>query len=148
MVEKEKKDTYDRGGEAQSNKQVAELLTSILTDVKNQVSRDTTTAPSKALDEFERLTGALVLSLIVAAVSPSSGHGGISVTISGANFPAGPGPPRGFTVTFGGNGATVVSVSSREIVATTPGVGAAGQVDVVVSTATESATLLNGFTYQ
>jgi plastocyanin len=80
----------------------------------------------------------------IASVNPNSGStsGGTQVTITGTNFTSGAG------VTFGGNAATAVNVSSSTtIVATTPA-HAAGAVDVKVTNAdAQSATLTNGFTY-
>ena len=79
----------------------------------------------------------------VTSVSPNTGStlGGTSVTITGTGFFA----PA--TVTFGGNAAGgVVVVSSTTITALTPP-GAAGPVDVVVTTTCGPGTLPGGFTY-
>ncbi|MBI3650153.1 MAG: IPT/TIG domain-containing protein [Acidobacteria bacterium] len=80
----------------------------------------------------------------VSSISPSSGPlgGGTSVTITGNGFLS------GATVTFGGAGATGVTVvSSTAITATTPA-HTAGAVNVVVTnTDTQSGTLTNGYTY-
>ena len=80
----------------------------------------------------------------VTGVSPNTGAtaGGISVLITGTNFAA------GAAVTFGGAGATNVSVTSgTSITATTPA-HAAGAVNVVVTNAGgQSGTLAGGYTY-
>jgi len=77
-------------------------------------------------------------------VVPNSGTtaGGTSVTISGTNFVS------GATVTFGGTGATGVTVvNATTITATTPA-RAAGAVNVVVTNPGGlSGTLTNGYTY-
>lgn len=82
----------------------------------------------------------------ITSVSPNAGvvSGGASVTIRGANYS---GTPGATSVTFGGVPATNVSVlGSGMITARTPA-HAIGAVDVVVTTASETATLVNGFTY-
>lgn len=80
----------------------------------------------------------------VSSVSPNSGStdGGTSVTVTGTGFSS------GASVTFGGAGATGVTVvGSTSITATTPA-HAAGEVNVVVTnTDGQSGTLTNGFTY-
>lgn len=80
----------------------------------------------------------------VSAISPNSGSttGGTAVTIAGTNF------QQGATVSIGGAGATSVNVASTTtITAVTPS-HAAGTVNVVVTNPdNQSATLVNGFTY-
>ncbi|MCI0341791.1 MAG: IPT/TIG domain-containing protein [Planctomycetales bacterium] len=79
----------------------------------------------------------------LASIAPTSGpsSGGTVVTLSGTNFYA------GATVTIGGAAATVTSLSSTQIVATT-GAGPVGPGNVVVTNLDgQSATLTNGFTY-
>lgn len=79
----------------------------------------------------------------ISDVDPALGSiaGGTAVTITGTNFEA------GATVTFDGNPATNVTlVSSTSITADTP--AGSGIVDVVVTNPdTQSATLVNGYTY-
>ena len=81
----------------------------------------------------------------VGSVSPNSGpaSGGTEVNISGSGFSA------GSTVKFGGVSATNVNVvNGNTITATTPP-HASGAVNVVVTSSdNQTATLLNGFTYQ
>jgi hypothetical protein len=77
------------------------------------------------------------------SINPNIGPaiGGTPVTITGSGFQA------GATVTFGGNAATVTSVTSSQILATTPP-HAPGPVDVViVNPDLEQGRLLGGFTY-
>jgi hypothetical protein len=79
----------------------------------------------------------------VTSVTPNTGSlaGGTPVTIAGTNFAS----PA--TVTIGGVAATsVVVVSATSITAATPA-GAAGAVNVVVTTPGGTVTLTNGFTY-
>lgn len=79
----------------------------------------------------------------ISGIDPASGpsNGGTTVTIAGSNFQA------GATVKFGGTAATVVSVTSSSISATTPA-HAPGDVDVVVTNPDlQSATLVDGFDY-
>ena len=79
------------------------------------------------------------------SVAPPSGTtaGGTAVTLSGSGFVS------GATVTFGGTGASSVSVASAtSITATTPA-RAAGAVDVVVTNPDgQTARLAGGFTYE
>jgi hypothetical protein len=78
----------------------------------------------------------------VTDIDPDAGPtaGGTGVTIDGAGFtPA-------TSVTFGGTPASFVVISDTELSAVTPA-GAAGAVDVVVTTTGGSATLTGGFTY-
>ncbi len=81
----------------------------------------------------------------VSGVSPSSGPrgGGVPVTISGTGFVEGQ-----TTVTFGGNGGTVTTVSPNhtEMTVITPA-GTVGAVDVVVTTPGGSVTKTGGYTY-
>jgi len=80
---------------------------------------------------------------IVISVSPSVGSttGGTTVTLTGANFAS----PA--TVKFGSAAATNVTVvSSTSITAITPA-GAAGPVNITVTSNNQSGTLNNGFTY-
>lgn len=77
------------------------------------------------------------------SINPSTGPaiGGTPVTITGSGFQA------GATVTFGGNPATVTSVTPSQILATTPP-HAPGPVDVVIiNPDLEQGRLLGGFTY-
>jgi hypothetical protein len=79
----------------------------------------------------------------VSGISPNSGPvgGGTSVTITGANF------ITGATVQLGANGASNVAVvNSGTITATTPA-GAAGTVNVTVTTSAGSGSLAGGFSY-
>ncbi len=80
----------------------------------------------------------------VGSVSPNSGpaSGGTSVTVTGTNF------VTGATVSFGGTGATNVTVvNGTSLTATTPA-HAAGAVNVTVTNPdTQSGTLPSGFTY-
>ncbi|OWK39897.1 Flagellar hook-length control protein FliK [Fimbriiglobus ruber] len=81
----------------------------------------------------------------VTSISPSSGTvaGGTTVTITGTNL-------GGATaVTFGGTAATILSDSATQLVVTDPA-GAAGTVDVVVTTSggTSQAETADKFTYQ
>jgi len=76
-------------------------------------------------------------------MAPASGStaGGTIVTVTGTNFAA------GATLAFGGADATGVTVaSSTSLQAVTPA-RTAGQADVVVTVAGQSATLAKGFTY-
>jgi len=76
-------------------------------------------------------------------VTPSTGPatGGTWITIAGSNF------APGSKVRVGGVEAQLVSVNPKVIVAVTPP-GSPGAADVTVSvSATQSATILNGFTY-
>ncbi len=80
----------------------------------------------------------------VTQISPNSGStaGGTTVTISGANFQS------GATVTFGGNNATNVNVtSSSSITATTPASSATGAVAVVVRNPDGQSVSFSSFTY-
>jgi phosphatidylserine/phosphatidylglycerophosphate/cardiolipin synthase-like enzyme len=81
----------------------------------------------------------------IASVSPDSGstQGGTAVTINGSNFLA------NASVTFGGAAAASVNVTgATSLTAVTPA-RAAGSVNVTVTnTDGQSATLVNGFTYQ
>ncbi|MEO8056440.1 MAG: PQQ-binding-like beta-propeller repeat protein, partial [Acidobacteriota bacterium] len=77
------------------------------------------------------------------SINPNTGPsiGGTPVTITGSGFQA------GATVTFGGNPATVTSVTPSQILATTPP-HAPGPVDVVIINPNlEQGRLLGGFTY-
>lgn len=78
-----------------------------------------------------------------ATIAPASGAaaGGMPVTIAGAAFQS------GATVTFGGAAGTVTSVTSTQIVVTSPA-HAAGSVDVVVANPDgQSRTMPNAFAY-
>jgi IPT/TIG domain len=76
------------------------------------------------------------------SLNPTSGPaaGGTSITISGTNLSG------ASSVTFGGNPGTITANTSSQITVTTPP-GAAGAIDVVVTTAAGSPTLTNGYTY-
>lgn len=78
----------------------------------------------------------------VAAVSPSVGasDGGTSVTLTGTNL------ADATAVTFGGLAATIDTNTPTALYVAAPA-HAAGSVDVVVTTAGGSATLISGFTY-
>ena len=80
----------------------------------------------------------------VTSISPNSGPaaGGQSVTITGTNFSTG-----SATVKFGNNAATSVSVASDSSITCNTPAGAAGAVDVVVTTNGGSGTLPGGYTY-
>ncbi len=81
--------------------------------------------------------------MTMTGISPTSGTtaGGTVVTISGTNF------QTGATVTFGGTGATVNSISSTSILATTPA-HTAGAVDVMVTNPGATGVILSSaFTY-
>lgn len=82
----------------------------------------------------------------ISSVSPSAGTtlGLNEATISGSNFPSTP------TVTFGANAATVISSTASSIVVTVPAPtsGATGAVSVTVSSATDSITKNNAYTYR
>jgi hypothetical protein len=78
------------------------------------------------------------ISLITSNLGPTSG--GMAVTIWGTGF------TTTSSVTFGGVLAAFTVISSTEIVVYTPA-GAAGAVDVVVTTVGGSATAVEGFTY-
>ncbi len=78
------------------------------------------------------------------SMNPASGPlgGGTSVTIFGTNFVS------GATVTFGGTGASVATLSPTQIKVTTPAGAAAGAVAVKVTNPdTQSVTLAQTFTY-
>ncbi|WP_433289054.1 IPT/TIG domain-containing protein [Pseudonocardia sp. CA-142604] len=83
-----------------------------------------------------------VVAPTVTAIDPVSGPtaGGTGVTITGTGL------TTTNSVTFGGTPASFVVISATEVSATTPA-GAAGAVDVVVTTTGGSATLEDGFTY-
>ncbi|GAA1238964.1 IPT/TIG domain-containing protein [Pseudonocardia alaniniphila] len=83
-----------------------------------------------------------VVAPTVATIDPDSGPtaGGTGVTITGTGL------TTTSSVTFGGTPASFVVISPTEVSATTPA-GAAGAVDVVVTTTGGSATLEDGFTY-
>lgn len=94
---------------------------------------------------FAAMGGAVFIS--VTSVNPTSGptSGGTTVTINGSNFNTG--TTTNTTVTFGGNAATIVSLTASQIVVTTPA-HTAGAVDVVVSNPTGgTSTLPGGFTF-
>jgi hypothetical protein len=77
------------------------------------------------------------------SVSPNSGskNGGTVVTLTGTNFIS------GATATFGGTAATILTLNSTTITATTPG-HAVGTVNVTVTNPdAQNATLSGGFTY-
>ncbi len=79
----------------------------------------------------------------ISSIAPTSGStaGGMTVSVTGTNFAA------GATLAVGGVAATGVTVvSSTSLQAVTPA-RAAGQADVVVTVAGQSATLTKGFTY-
>lgn len=78
----------------------------------------------------------------IITITPDSGStlGGTSVTISGTEF------STATSVTFGGVPAAFGVINSTTIVAITPA-GAAGAVDVVVTTNAGSATAVSGYTY-
>jgi hypothetical protein len=81
----------------------------------------------------------------ISSVTPNNGPvaGGTALTIAGTNFVS------GATISFGGNAATnVVVVSATQITATSPA-HAAGAVNVVVTNPdSQTASLINGFTYR
>ena len=80
----------------------------------------------------------------ISSLSPNSGPpaGGTSVTVSGTNFSS------GATVTFGGNAATNVNVTSGTTITATTSAHNEGVVDVTVTNSDgQSATLTQGFTY-
>jgi hypothetical protein len=79
----------------------------------------------------------------ITSISPNSGGtaGGTAVTITGTNLTTTTG------VTFGGVAATAVTVVSATSVTCNTPAGAAGAVDVVLSTGSGSVTSTNGFTY-
>jgi len=79
----------------------------------------------------------------ITAITPNTGAGGTTVTITGTNFVAG-----STSVSFGGSAATVSSVSATQIICTTPA-HAVGTVDVKVTVmgVAEPATKVGGFTY-
>ena len=82
--------------------------------------------------------------LSISAISPSAGStkGGTAVSISGGGFSS------GATVTIGGLPASLVTVQgSQTITASTPASTGAGAVDVVVTSAGRTATLVRGFTF-
>lgn len=81
--------------------------------------------------------------LRIGSVNPDYGTtaGGQSVTITGGPFDS------SVSVRFGGNAASIDSVTSSEIHLHTPAVSAEGAVDVQVSTDADSATLTSGFNY-
>jgi hypothetical protein len=81
--------------------------------------------------------------LRVSSVSPAYGTtaGGAEVVITGGPF------DNTAAIRFGTAVATRISVSSNEIVVTTPRQSAEGQVDVSVETSSGSGTLTSGFTY-
>lgn len=79
----------------------------------------------------------------ISSINPTSGSpaGGTSVTLNGSNFTGAMG------VTFDGNpGTSVTVVNDSQIIVVTPA-GAAGAVNVVVTTSNGSATAVGGFTY-
>ena len=78
----------------------------------------------------------------ISSLNPTSGPtgGGTSVTIDGTNLSG------ASSVTFGGTAATITANTSSQITVTTPA-GAAGAVDVAVTTVGGSATLPNSYTY-
>ena len=93
--------------------------------------------------DVEAICRNLVPAQMLNSVSPSLGaaSGGVGVTLIGTGFTGATG------VTFGGVSATSVSVvSSTTVTAVTPA-HATGAVDVVITTPSGSATLVNGFTY-
>lgn len=79
----------------------------------------------------------------ISGISPASGTtaGGTTVTVTGTNFAA------GAALTFGGTAATGVTVASATSLQAVTPARAAGQTDVVVTVAGQSATLARGFTY-
>jgi hypothetical protein len=79
----------------------------------------------------------------ITGVSPGSGptSGGTSVTVTGANFTG------ATSVTFGGAAATGVSVLNASTITATAPSHAAGTVDVAVTTALGTGTLVGGFVY-
>ena len=76
------------------------------------------------------------------SLNPTTGPtaGGTTVTIDGTNLGG------ASSVTFGGTAATITANTSSQITVTTPA-GAAGAVNVVVTTVGGSATLPSGYTY-
>jgi IPT/TIG domain-containing protein len=82
--------------------------------------------------------------LSISAISPSAGStkGGTAVSISGSGFSS------GAIVTIGGVAASLVTVQGGQtITASTPASTGAGAVDVVVTSAGRTATLVRGFTF-
>ena len=79
----------------------------------------------------------------VISVNPEYGTtaGDVAVTIKGGPF------DDSVSVRFGGNAATIDSVTSNEIHVHTPSAGTEGAVDVEVATDADSATLTSGFVY-
>ncbi len=98
------------------------------------------TSPTSPADGFSYVLGAPAVS----GLSPASGPttGGTSVTISGTNLAG------ASAVRFGTAAATITSSSATQIVATAPG-GAAGTVDVTVTTpgGTSPTSPADGFSY-
>jgi hypothetical protein len=80
----------------------------------------------------------------VTAISPNTGPtaGGQSVTITGTDFSTG-----SATVKFGNNAATSVSVASDTSITCNTPAGAAGSVDVTVTTNGGSRVVTGGYTY-
>lgn len=93
---------------------------------------------------LEIYQGGPAAGLTVTGISPTSGStaGGTLVTITGTAFPS------NATVTFGGVGATVLAVTSTQIIVTTPAHGI-GTVDVTVRNPGDgsTATAATPFTY-
>ena len=79
----------------------------------------------------------------ITSVSPNTGStsGATSVTISGTNFVS------GMTVSFGGNAATAVSVTSATQLSCTTPAHAVGAVDVGITTVAGTVMAIGGFTY-
>jgi len=79
----------------------------------------------------------------ISSIAPASGStaGGTTVTITGTNF------ADGATLAIGGTAATGVAVMSSTSLQAVAPARTAGQADVVVTVAGQSATLAKGFTY-
>lgn len=108
-----------------------------------QITNYALTGVGQLTSQYQKARGAtVVLPPVLTAIAPNTGAqaGGDLVYLTGRTFDG------VFSVTIGGNAATIISAAGGIIVAKTP-LGTGGAKDVVVTGPRGSSTLAGGFTY-